>query len=148
MLFFVLNFVFCLWLRINPTIKKIIESKLSEVNDLNIIKLIDPTLGSLENEFGKKIPTSQYIKGIKVKNDGSLYKDVPVVDGDEFSYLLQTTRKHVEYVINQIRNASFDISPLDVEEERSDACTYCKFSDICNHNSKDKRHVSIKKGDE
>ena len=77
-----------------------------------------------------------------------MYAGVPVVDSSEFSCILQTTRKHVEYVINQIRNASFDISPLDVEEERSDACTYCKFSDICNHNSKDKRRVSIKKGDE
>lgn len=130
---------------------KDIESYLMDgitINDLNIIKLIDPTLGNLEDEFGKKVPISQYIKGIKVKNDGALYKGVPVVDSSEFSCILQTTRKHVEYVINQIRNASFEISPLDVVEEKGDACTYCKFSDICNHDYKDKRRVSIKKGDE
>ena len=85
-----------------------------------------------------------YIKGIKIKDDGNLYASSPVVDSDEFSYLLDITKNHILNTIDAIRHAKFDISPLDLKEEKGDACTYCKFADICNHESQDTRHVSLK----
>ena len=114
------------------------------LNDLNIIKLIDPSLGSIYDEAGKRCPASIYIKGIKTKDSGELYSSSPVVDSDELSYLLDLTKKHIENTLKGIREARFNISPIDIKEEVGNACTYCKFADICNHDYNDTRYVSLK----
>ena len=118
------------------------------INDVEIIKLIDPSIGTNFDEKGKRNPGSIYIKGIKVKETGELYANAPVVESDELSYLLEVTRQHVIKTIEGIKNASFDISPIDIKEEKGNACTYCKFADICNHDSNDTRFVSIKEREE
>ena len=112
------------------------------INDLNLIKLIDPTLGTLVSEDGKDCLSSIYINKMKLNKDGKLNAYSPVIDIDEFLALIEKTKQHVEMAINGIRNANFKISPIDVKEEKNNACTYCKFADICNHDYNDTRYVS------
>ena len=79
---------------------------------------------------------------MKLNKDGKLNAYSSVIDIDEFLALIEKTKQHVEMAINGIRNANFKISPIDVKEEKNNACTYCKFADICNHDYNDTRYVS------
>lgn len=113
------------------------------INDLNLIKLIDPTLGTLTDDEGKICPASQYIKSIKVTAKNALHAKSHVMSSDEFSMLIETAEAYIYKVLKEIREVNFSISPICVDDG-SLPCKYCKFGDICNHDYNDVRHVSIK----
>ena len=113
------------------------------INDLNLIKLIDPTLGTITTDDGKICPASQYIKSIKVTAKNALHAKSHVISLDDFSMLIETAEAYVNKVLKEIREGNFSISPICVDDS-SLPCVYCKFGDICNHDYNDVRHVSIK----
>ena len=53
----------------------------------------------------------------------------------------------IKTVVN-IRNSKFDISPYMIKDGNSNACTYCKYKDICGVESKDYRIIDLKESEE
>ena len=118
------------------------------VNNKNVIKLIDPTFGTLTDDEGNEIIESIYLTGIKLKKDGSLYKSKHLIEEDEFDELIETARNEISKTIKDIRNAKFDISPYMIKDGNSNACTYCKYKDICGVTFEDYRIIDLKESEE
>lgn len=118
------------------------------VNNKNVIKLIDPTFGTLTDDDGNEIIESIYLTGIKLKKDGSLYKSKHLIEEDEFDELIETARNEISKTIKDIRNAKFDISPYMIKDGNSNACTYCKYKDICGVTFEDYRIIDLKESEE
>lgn len=118
------------------------------VNNKNVIKLIDPTFGTLTDDNGNEIIESIYLTGIKLKKDGSLYKSKHLIEEDEFDELIETARNEISKTIKDIRNAKFDISPYMIKDGNSNACTYCKYKDICGVTFEDYRIIDLKESEE
>ena len=118
------------------------------VNNQNVIKLIDPTFGTLTDDEGNEIIESIYLTGIKLKKDGSLYKSKHLIEEDEFNELIETASHEISKTVVNIRNSKFDISPYMIKDGNSNACTYCKYKDICGVESKDYRIIDLKESEE
>lgn len=118
------------------------------VNNQNIIKLIDPTFGTLCDDEGNQIIDSIYITGLKLKKDGSLYSSKHLIEEDEFSQLIETAKLEISKAVKNIRNALFDISPVMIKDGNFNACRNCEYKDICGVEKEDYRVIDLKESEE
>lgn len=104
-------------------------------NDLNIIKRIDTAC------YDKS-----FIKGIKVKKDGTLSDTKKVFDTAYYENVLNTIEEKINEAINLIIEGNFKINPK-VVNGKNISCEYCKYKDICYKKYKDAVIIS-QDGDE
>lgn len=83
---------------------------------------------------------SSYIKGLRVKNDGTFYKYSKVFDEKKIEEILNITDIKVKEAINNIHNGDFKINPVLVNNSLI-GCEYCNFQSICFKNSRNNRLI-------
>ena len=88
-------------------------------SDLNQLKNID-----------KDYEESSYIKGIKVKKDGTFYGYSKVLNNDEIDKLLEIVDKNITRVISSIKTGYFPINPKRLSGNIV-GCEFCPYMDIC-----------------
>jgi len=76
---------------------------------------------------------SSFIKGIKVKNDGTFYAYSKVLDDDAIDALINIVDTNIKEVIDSIKNSDFAINPKKLGDTLV-GCEYCPFGDICYKN--------------
>ena len=104
---------------------------------VNSSTLVDDT------SFDKSYQNSSIIKGLKQKKDGTFTK-VALSSAEIKEYTAKIEYKYKEAVDN-ILGAKFDIAPKNINGNRYNSCTYCKYRDLCYR--KDSDIVYISQGD-
>lgn len=87
--------------------------------DINVLKEFDPTYQE-----------SFFLKGIKIKKDGSFLSKDRMMSNEEIEELIDLCEKKINEVAANILNANFTINPKIIKNENI-SCKYCKFKDIC-----------------
>ena len=114
------------------------------INDLNRIKTIDTSLGTLYDDNDEPIKNSLYLKHIKLNKDNSLAASKNyLIDIDTFNDLIIDAKDQVFKTIENIRKGNFAISPIIFKGENKTICDYCEFSDICLKTFKDVRYINL-----
>ena len=88
-------------------------------SDENILEKIDD-----EYQEGK------ILKNVKYKKDGTLNAKSKVLSNKEMDSLTEVVGEKIDECVTNIINGEFNINPK-VINGNNDACTYCKFKDIC-----------------
>ena len=71
---------------------------------------------------------SKVIKGMKTSSKGISSKKI--MDDLDIDKLVSITEDKIDYAIDKILSASFDINPKRIGMNNA-GCEYCKFRDIC-----------------
>ncbi len=87
--------------------------------------------------FDKSYQNSNLISGLKVKNDGSFYKNAKVLSEDKIDDLVNLTEEIIDRDITNILKGNFTINPKKIGYDKEVGCTYCHFKDICYKKSQD-----------
>lgn len=87
-------------------------------SDQNILELVDSSYMN-----------SKYIKGLKVKGDGTFFANSKVLSNEEIDEAVNVTDEVINSVIDNISEANFKINPK--YTTKNVACEFCKFKDIC-----------------
>ena len=87
--------------------------------------------------FDKSYQNSNLISGLKVKNDGSFYKNAKVLSEDKIDDLVNLTEEIIDQDITNILKGNFTINPKKIGYDKEVGCTYCHFKDVCYKKSQD-----------
>ena len=114
------------------------------INDINRIKTIDASLGTLYDDNDELIKYSLYLKHVKLNKDNTLAVSKNyLIDSDTFNDLITTAKEQILKTIENIRQGNFAISPIVFKNERKNVCDYCEFSDICVKTFNDVRYINL-----
>ena len=114
------------------------------INDINRIKTIDASLGTLYDDNDELIKNSLYLKHVKLNKDNTLAVSKNyLIDSDTFNDLITTAKEQILKTIENIRQGNFAISPIVFKNERKNVCDYCEFSDICVKTFNDVRYINL-----
>jgi len=122
------------------------------VNNESKIFRFDTSLGTLQDENGKKILSSLYISGIKVNSKGEL-NSKKVIDEETYNNFESTAINKIKEAIKEIRKGNFAISPIYFINDKKglnskSICDFCGCKDICFIKDKDKRVIDLKESEE
>ena len=84
-------------------------------------------------EIDHNYEDGSFIRGIKVKNDGTFYAYSKVLDDDAIDALINIVDTNIKEVIDSIKNSDFAINPKKLGDTLV-GCEYCPFGDICYKN--------------
>lgn len=70
------------------------------------------------------------IKGVKVKKDGSLYSNAPVISTNDMHLISKWIRDKVSEAVDFIESGSFKINPKGTIQD-SPSCKHCEYQAIC-----------------
>ena len=103
---------------------------------LSVLYQIDKNLGTSDS----------FLSGISINKDGSLSKTSlnKVLDEEEFNEILKICEEKVNYAIDNIIDAKFDIAPKKIGKKIT--CEYCPYKDICYMDNDDITEVNEIKG--
>ena len=85
-----------------------------------------------------------FIKGLKLKNDGSFYSTSKVLDERKMEKLIMMVENHIKDAMERIEKGSFEIHPIqigNVKIEDSTGCKFCAYRDICYRKNTDFNRV-------
>ena len=74
--------------------------------------------------------TSSLIVPVKLNNDGTPAKAAAVANSGEFQNLMNFVGEKIESISSEIKAGNIEIHPY-YEQDRSNACVYCEFRDVC-----------------
>ena len=96
------------------------------------MKLNGYTIDNLQrlHEIDNNYENGSYIKGIKVKNDGTFYAYSKVLTEETIDLLIDIVDKNINEVIESIKKVDFSINPKKLGDTNV-GCEYCTFGDIC-----------------
>lgn len=100
----------------------------------NLVKAMDKSLSD-ENKLSTFIP-------VKFKKDGEFSSSTKTISEKSFEKLLEDVEKIVEKLSVEIMSGNIDIYPLE------DACSYCKYQNICmidKNKNKKRKYTKIDK---
>lgn len=80
--------------------------------------------------FDTNYEENSYIKGIKVKKDGSFYGYSKVLTDEQINRLLEIVDKNINRVISSIKTGYFPINPKRLSGNLV-GCEFCPYMDIC-----------------
>lgn len=107
------------------------------INNLDHALKIDPSLES-----------GSFIKGMRVKKDGSFMHYTKVFDEAALNALTKHLEALISEAINDILTGDFKINPKQDEAFNDLSCTYCPFKDVCYKKNEDYVTLKIPKDDE
>ncbi len=99
-------------------------------------------------KFDNTYASSNYIKSMKLKNDGEFNKTAKILSQAKMKEYVDLVDTKIKEAFTQILNADFEINPLEIIENGKKniiGCKYCDFKDIC---YKDYKKEDIKHGNE
>ncbi len=105
-------------------------------NDLNTINKMD------KNYFDKS-----FIKGVKLKKDGTLSASDKLFNEEYYNEIITTVDQKIHEAINTIKESDFKINPK-IVGGKNVSCTFCKYKDICYKKYKDIVVISQEEGEE
>ncbi|MBR3309343.1 MAG: exodeoxyribonuclease V subunit gamma [Lachnospiraceae bacterium] len=73
---------------------------------------------------------SSLIVPVKLNNDGTPAKTAAVANSGEFRHLMDFVGEKIESISSEIKAGNIEIHPY-YEQDRSNACVYCEFRDVC-----------------
>lgn len=106
------------------------------INDQNKIKRLEPSLG-------QDALKSYYIKGLALNKDGVTIKNGKTLQSVEhLNTLADIALEQINRTKEEIRKGIFNISPISFNPY-DNACSYCKFKDICFRQKTDFRNYTL-----
>ena len=90
--------------------------------------LEDPALAQ---KMDGDIAASSKILPVRLKADGSFYKDAPVASQEEFHILEEFVRKKLKTMGESIASGNIEVSPLRQSNREQTACEYCEYKGVC-----------------
>lgn len=96
------------------------------------------TVNNLEvaNRFDVHVSEASYIRGLKVKNDGSFSGRSKTFEPEQLDALLDTLETALKDALENIRNGYYPINPKRLNGDDI-SCAHCVFSDVCYHTLND-----------
>lgn len=88
-------------------------------SDVNIAEKVDTTYAD-----------SKFIKGLKIKQDGSFQANSKVISDEGIEELAANVESKIIEASEKVYNAQFNINPKQLKGKNV-GCAYCKFKDIC-----------------
>ena len=73
---------------------------------------------------------SKFIKGLKIKQDGSFQANSKVISDEGIEELAANVESKIIEASEKVYNAQFNINPKQLKGKNV-GCAYCKFKDIC-----------------
>ena len=106
------------------------------------------TLKDLEvvSHIDEGFAQSSFIKGLGTNKSG-FNKSNNLISEEEYTSLIQETRKQIDLTLQNIREGNFVIAPKFTSEYDS-PCASCEAKDICYKDYKDNVYIKLKKEDE
>lgn len=104
------------------------------LEDQNLVKAMDKTISD-ENKLATFIP-------VKLKKDGEFSLSTKIISEESLEKLLEDIEKILEKTVTEIISGNIDIYPLE------DACSYCKYQNICmidKNKNKKRKYTKIDK---
>lgn len=95
-----------------------------------------------EAEFDNSKVSSNIIKSLKIKNDGTYYKYSKVLTKEKIDELIKIVEEKIINASSDIIKGKFDINPK-LKNGVNISCDYCRFSDLCYKNYKDFIHIEV-----
>jgi len=93
------------------------------------------------SEIDNYYQSDSFIKGIKPNKNG-LGTYAKTFNDEEFEHIIDTMDTNIKKMINDVRNANFNINPKMIKKKET-TCLYCNYKDICYRKFKD--YVDIRK---
>lgn len=86
-------------------------------------------------QFDITYKDSELIKGMKISKNG-FYSYAKILKNESIDKLNSLVEEKIDYAIDEIYNANFDINPKRIDNELI-GCKFCKFKDLCYVQEKD-----------
>lgn len=115
------------------------DLKRQMADDLKLVGYSTDNTERLSN-FDKTYENSELIKGMKLNKDGSFYYRSKILSDQDFTNLINYTKKTISDTTDQILEANFKIEPK-VIEQKNLSCAYCKYQDLCFKTNKDLKYL-------
>ena len=115
------------------------DLKRQMADDLKLVGYSTDDTERLSN-FDKTYENSELIKGMKLNKDGSFYYRSKILSDQDFTNLINYTKKTISDTTDQILEANFKIEPK-VIEQKNLSCAYCKYQDLCFKTNKDLKYL-------
>lgn len=114
------------------------KSKEYESCKLDNLKLIgySTNVKTRLEKFDSTYENSNFIKSMKVKNDGDFYHYTKILSDDVLDMLVTYIDNIIDNNISDILSCDFSINPKQIGMENV-GCKYCNYSDICYVKNKD-----------
>ena len=130
----------------NPSLK---NGKTLEEQKLDNLKLVGYS-SSEQDRIARFDPTyenSTYIKGMKVKKDGTYGAFVKYLTDENLDKLSNIVDKNIDSARDNILNGEFSINPKFIDDELK-GCMFCKYKDICFKTNKNINYLKTFKLDD
>ena len=130
----------------NPSLK---NGKTLEEQKLDNLKLVGYS-SSEQDRIARFDPTyenSTYIKGMKVKKDGTYGAFVKYLTDENLDKLSNIVDKNIDSARDNILNGQFSINPKFIDDELK-GCMFCKYKDICFKTNKNINYLKTFKLDD
>lgn len=90
-------------------------------------------------EFDSNYESSNMIKSMRCKKDGSFYSNAKVLNNEQITKLIDIVEDNIKSNATKISNVEFDINPKQIgyAQDSLVGCKFCKFKDICFMDNKD-----------
>ncbi len=118
----------------NPSLK---NGKTLEEQKLDNLKLVGYSSNEQERiaYFDPTYENSSYIKGMKIKKDGTYGAFVKTLTDESLDKLTKIVDDNINRATHDILSGKFPINPKFIDDELK-GCMYCKYQDICFKNNK------------
>lgn len=95
-------------------------------------KWVGYTLEDISNirNIDKNYESNSFIKGLKVKNDGTFYASTKVINDINLDKLIDIVGLNIDNVIKSIKECDFRINPKKLGKDNV-SCPFCPYKDIC-----------------
>lgn len=89
---------------------------------------------SILSKFDNTYTKSEYIKGMAITKEGNFGQYAKTKSSQEMNALVNLVEEKINYALNEILNARFNIKPYINKSDEKEGCKYCAYSDICYKN--------------
>ncbi len=89
-------------------------------------------------KFDSTFENSEFIRSMKLKKDGTFYKNAKVMDKEQIKKFYDLIKELLNNAIKDIKNGNFEINPIEIKEVFH-SCQFCPYEDICFKTYKDYR---------
>ncbi len=86
---------------------------------------------ALARKMDGEMAGSSTILPVRLKADGSFYKDSPVASREEFHILEKFVRRKLKTMGESIAGGNIEARPLMQSNREQTACDYCEYKGVC-----------------
>ncbi len=97
--------------------------------------------------FDDTFHSSQFIKGLKTKKDGTFYSTSKVLTLEKMQQIDTLVQEKIKEASKAILSGDFKIQPK-IINHKNESCTFCEYQSICNVKANNYLYLWLNEGDE